>query len=70
LLGVVFLVYGVITVIWPQAGVVSHFTNNARGGSPRYQQEVVTKTGSRVYGGLAILMGSGIVFASFHGKKK
>jgi hypothetical protein len=69
-LGVIFLVFGVIMIIWPQTGVVFHFTNDALGMSPRSEPEVVTATGSRVYGVLAVLLGSGIVTASLYREKK
>ena len=69
-LGIMFLVFGVIAIIWPQAGVVFHFTNDALGMSPRSEPEAVSASGSRVYGVLALLLGAGIVAASLYHEKR
>jgi hypothetical protein len=70
LLGIVFLAFGLFTIIWPQTGVVFHFTNDVLGMSPRSEPEVVTASGSRVYGVLSLLLGAGIVAASLYREKK
>jgi hypothetical protein len=68
-LGIVFLLFGTITIIRPQAGVVPHFTNDARGMSPGYQLEVVSAESSRAYGALSLLLGVGIIVISLYREK-
>jgi hypothetical protein len=68
-LGVILLVVGLVSVIWPQPGVVPHFTNDALGMSPRSEMEVVSVSGARLYGILGMLLGSGIaLLAVYRGK--
>jgi hypothetical protein len=69
ILGAILFVGGLVLVIWPQPGVVPHFTNNALGMSPRSEMEVVSASGARLYGILGMLLGSGIVLlAVYRGK--
>lgn len=68
-LGAVFFFTGLAGVIWPEPGVIPHFTNDARGFSPRYEMEVVTSTGARVYGVLAMLLGVGMATLAVYRKK-
>ena len=65
----IFFVGGLVSVIWPQSGIVSHFTNDVLGLSPRNEMEVVSVSGARLYGVLGILLGSAIaVFAVYRSK--
>ncbi len=59
-LGAVFFFVGLAGVIWPQPGVISHFTNDVLGMSPHHKTEVVTSTGARAYAALAMLLGAGL----------
>jgi hypothetical protein len=58
-LAVVFFVAGFVWLIWPRETVVVHPTNNEVGW-PGSSIEVVSKTGSRIYGVIAIALGAGI----------
>jgi hypothetical protein len=60
-LGAVFFFVGLAAVIWPRPGVIPHFTNGFFGRSPRFEMEVITPTGGRFYGVLAMLLGAGMV---------
>lgn len=69
ILGMLLLLGGLDSVIWPQAGAVPHFTNDVLGLSPGTKMEVVSTAGARVYGLLAIMFGAGIVtIAMYRGK--
>lgn len=67
--GIASVVIGLVTIIWPQPGIVHHFTNDALGLSAHSEPEVVSATGSRVYGVLEIIFGAGIAFASLYREK-
>ena len=69
LLGVILFVGSSVSVIWPQSGVVSHFTNDVLGMSPRNEIEVVSLSGARLYGVPGMLLGSALtVFAVYRSK--
>ena len=69
ILGVILFVGGLVSVIWPQSGVVPHFTNDVLGMSPGSEMEVVSVSGARLYGILGMLLGSGMaIFAVYRGK--
>ena len=69
LLGVILFVGSSVSVIWPQSGIVSHFTNDVLGMSPRNEIEVVSLSGARLYGVLGMLLGSALtVFAVYRSK--
>jgi hypothetical protein len=70
ILGVLLFCGGLDAVIWPQSGVVPHFTNDVWGMSPRTDMEVVSTTGARVYGILAMLLGAGIAAMAVCREKK
>jgi hypothetical protein len=53
---------GLVVIIWPQAGIVPHFTNDALGMPSETSIEVTSITGGRIYGILAMLLGVGIVW--------
>lgn len=61
---------GLATVIWPQSGIVPHFTNDALGMSPGTSLEVMSTTGARVGGILAILLGAGIAVLAVYREKR
>ena len=70
-LGVVFIVVGAYMIIHPQEGMVSH------PGPYRYQgvlgpnqPEHISKRGSQIYGGLAVVVGGGITWLAFYRGKK
>jgi len=69
-LGIIFLVFGVVMIIWPQTGVVFHPTNDAIGMSRFSEPETVSPAKSRAYGVLALLLGAGIATAAFYREKK
>jgi hypothetical protein len=58
-LAIVFFVAGLIWLIWPRETVVVHPANDVVGW-PGSSTEVVSKTGSRIYGVMAIALGIGI----------
>jgi hypothetical protein len=61
---------GLDSLIWPQSGIVLHLTNDALGLSYRSDLDVISKTGARVYGILAMLFGVGIgALALYHEKE-
>jgi hypothetical protein len=70
ILGILFFLVGLDAVIWPQSGVVPHFTNDVWGMSPKTDMEVVSTTGARVYGVLAMLFGAGIAAMAICREKK
>lgn len=70
LLGLAFTACGMMVIIWPQTGVVTHFTNDEFGFNPRYVTEMVSENKSRVYGVLATLLGAGLIAASLYREKK
>jgi hypothetical protein len=70
ILALVLFLGGLDAAIWPQAGIVPHFTNGAFGSAPRSEMEVVSTTGARVYGVLAMLFGAAIGFMAFYHNKK
>ena len=68
-LGVVIFLAGFIMVIAPQPGAVRHATNGAFGMQQGIDIHVVTETGARVYGVIALLLGAAIVSISrYRGK--
>jgi hypothetical protein len=69
-LGITFLAFGVVMIIWPQTGVVFHPTNDAIGLSRPSELEVVSATSSRVYGILAVLLGAGIAAGALYREKR
>jgi hypothetical protein len=69
LLGAILFVGGSISVIWPHPGVVSHFTNDVLGMSPRNEMEVVSVSGARLYGVLGMLLGSAIAALAVYRSK-
>jgi hypothetical protein len=69
LLGIVFLLFGVAAVIWPHTGLLYHPTNDVNGSPTPSDPEVLTTTRSRVYGIIAILMGSGMVAGALYHEK-
>ena len=60
-LGVILSVGGLVIVIWPQSGIIAHFTNDVMGLSAHYQMEYASPSAARLYGTLAVLLGVGIV---------
>jgi len=69
-LGIVFLVFGIIAIIWPQTGLVFHPANDAIGMPAPSEPETVTTKSSRVYGVLAILLGSGMIGGALYHEKE
>ena len=68
-LGAIFFFAGLALVIWPQPGVITRFTNDALGFSPHHEMEVVTRTGARVYGVVAMLLGTVIAALAVYRQK-
>ncbi len=66
LLGIVFLIFGVAAITRPHTGVVFHATNDAIGMPVPSEPEVVTAKSSRVYGIIAILLGSVMIAGAFY----
>jgi hypothetical protein len=62
----VFIVAGTVTVLHPTELDVFHQAYRRVRGSVEH----VTKEGSRVYGTVAIIMGSGLVWMVFYGRRK
>jgi hypothetical protein len=58
ILGVLFIVAGSFLIAFPKAGVVLHQDVE----SGRYFPEQVSKTGSRVYGCVSVILGSGLIW--------
>jgi hypothetical protein len=69
-LGIVFLVFGIVAIIWPHTGVVFHPANDVIGMPVPSEPETVTAKSSRVYGVLAILVGSGILGGALYAERK
>ena len=60
---------GLNMTIWPEAGVVSHFTNDALGLSAESIAEIVSSTEARFVGILAMLFGVGIAVLAIYREK-
>lgn len=58
-LAVLFLVAGFLCLVWPREAVVVRPVNDVVGW-PGSVTEVVSKTGSRIYGVISMLVGAGI----------
>ena len=58
-LAVVFFVAGFVWLVWPREAVIVHPTNDVVGW-PGSSTEVVSKTGSRIYGVMTMALGTGI----------
>ena len=69
-LGAVLFFVGLAAVISPKPGIVQHFTNSDTGTSVRTETEVVSATGSRVYGIMAMLLGVGIIALAVYHKRR
>ena len=68
-IGVVLFLGGLAAVIWPQAGVVPHFTNNAIGTSGRVEVQPVSEIEARACGIIGMVLGVGFIFmAVYRGK--
>ena len=61
----VFLTYGLVSIIWPKARVTQHFTNDELGTTTGYSRLVVSRTGARLYGIFATVLGVGMMYAAF-----
>ena len=67
-LAVIFIVFGIYSIVHPTEGYVSH------PGSGRYQSiighdpapEHVTKSGARVYGFISVGLGAGLAWLAFY----
>ena len=68
--GIVFLLFGIAAILRPHTGVVFHAANDAIGMLVPSQPEVVTARSSRIYGILAILLGSGLLAGALYHEKK
>jgi uncharacterized protein YjeT (DUF2065 family) len=66
-LGVVFVVIGAYMTVHPAEGFVFHPGYKYRTGTN--QPEHVSKSGSQIYGGLAVVMGCGICWLAFYRDK-
>ncbi len=58
ILGLLFLVVGALQIIFPMPGLVLHFDEYLGG----YLPESVTKEGSRVYGFIGVILGTGLLW--------
>lgn len=67
ILAATLLLAGVSLIVWPLDMAVTHPINDTQGTPAGVVQEPVTKTGSRVYGGISILFGVGIAALVFCG---
>ena len=61
---------GLDLAIWPQTGIVPHMTNDALGLSYRADLEVMSKTGARFGGVLAMVFGVGIGVLAIYREKE
>ena len=68
--GILFFCAGLALVIWPQAGVVLHLTNDALGLFPHREPEVISPATSCFYGILAIVVGAGLAIGSAYHEKQ
>jgi len=60
------MVAGVEMLVFPKESVVFHQVYRQFG----YNIEHITKTGSRIYGGLLLMFGLGVTTLVFYGKRK
>lgn len=65
-----FFFIGLANVILPQPGIVPHYTNGSGGGAAKVELEVVSKSGARVYGIVAMCFGVGIASMALYRQKK
>jgi hypothetical protein len=65
-LAVLFIVFGGVAILYPTEMNVFH--QSYRG--VRSSFEHVSKDGSRIYGGFAMLVGAGLTWLVFYGRKK
>lgn len=69
--GIACALIGIGAIIWPQAGVIPHFTNNDLGLSAHSELQVVSPTGARFHGVLEMIFGFGITgWSLYYGKSK
>jgi hypothetical protein len=64
LLGLCFIVAGIVFLVHPTSMVWGHPTTNPASTMPEGNLEVVNENGCRIYGGLGVLVGAGLaIFA-------
>ena len=66
--GVVLVLLGLVLIVWPRQFVVQHATNNYEGAPTGVVAESVSRTGSRVFGVISVVIGAVFATAGLYGR--
>ena len=66
IIAIIFIVTGIILFFFPREMIVEHTAIRGKGINSPGGVERVSKTGSRIYGLIALCLGGGLAFASLY----